>query len=169
MAAQQYERSVGAIIFHSGQPPLRERSFLLLRYPGGYWEFARGHVEEGERERVTARRELAEETGIRDARFLPGFRERYRFQFQREGKHITKDAIIYLAEVNRLVVRVSEEHYGYVWMPGREALRALRFENSRVVLRRAIAFLDARVRAASGGARKSPVRHRASGKERRVD
>ena len=153
--AQQYERSIGAIIFRFGEPPSRERYFLLLRYPGGYWEFARGHVEDGERERTTARRELSEETGITNARFLPGFRERYRFQFQRDGSTITKDAIIYLAEVSRWTVRVSDEHFGYVWMPGREALRALRFENSRAVLRRALVFLAAHAPApATGGIRK---------------
>lgn len=134
-----YERSVGAIIFRLGEK--NEPYFLLLRYPGGYWEFPRGHVEAGEHEHMTAEREIREETGLTRLRFLRGFRERYRFHFKREGKLITKDAIIYLAESATWVVRVSDEHRGYVWATAREALRHLHFENSRVVLRRAIAFL----------------------------
>lgn len=139
--APSYERSIGAIIIKRGEPPRAEPFFLLLRYPGGYWEFPRGHVEAGERELVTARREIREETGITQVRFLPGFRERYRFQFQREGKRITKDAVIYLAEVPRWTVHVSDEHYGYVWATYREAVKHLGFENARSVLRKAGAFL----------------------------
>lgn len=136
-----YERSVGALIVRRGEAPRREVHYLLLRYPGGYWEFPRGHVEVGEREHATARREIREETGITSLRFIDGFREGYRFHFQREGKMIAKDAIIYLAEAPAWTVRTSEEHLGYVWMPFREAVKALRFENSRVVLRRAALFL----------------------------
>jgi len=147
-----YEISVGAIIVKRGDPPLAEPYFLLLRYPGGYWEFPRGHVEEGEREFVTARREIREETGITALRFLPGFRERYRFQFQRAGKRITKDAVIYLAEVSRWTVHVSDEHFGYVWATYREAAAHLGFENARLVLRRANAFL--RPRATSAASRR---------------
>ena len=140
-AAPSYERSVGAIIFRLAEEKKREVYFLLLRYPGGYWEFPRGHVEAGEREHVTAEREIREETGLTRLRFLRGFRERYRFHFQRVGKLITKDAIIYLAESPTWVVRVSDEHRGYVWATTRDALRHLHFENSRVVLRKAAAFL----------------------------
>ncbi|MBI4142808.1 NUDIX domain-containing protein [Candidatus Uhrbacteria bacterium] len=146
IAPNTYERSVGALIVRRGEPPRREVHYLLLRYPGGYWEFPRGHVEAGEREHATARREIREETGITSLRFIDGFREGYRFHFQREGKMIAKDAIIYLAEAPAWTVRTSEEHLGYVWMPFREAVKALRFENSRIVLRRAAAFLARGVR-----------------------
>lgn len=140
-AAPSYERSIGAIIFKRGDPPKREPYFLLLRYPGGYWEFPRGHVEAGEREHVTARREIREETGITHLRFLDGFREGYRFHFRREGRVITKDAIIYLVEVPKWIVRVSDEHFGYVWATYREAMKHLGFANAQQVMRRAGAFL----------------------------
>lgn len=151
-----YERSIGAIIIKRGEPPRAEPHFLLLRYPGGYWEFPRGHVEAGERELVTARREISEETGITALRFLPGFRERYRFHFRRGQKLITKDAVIYLAEVPRWAVRISDEHFGYVWLTYREAVRHLSFENARQVLRRAATFLS--------GAAKRSTAERATGR-----
>lgn len=141
-----YERSVGAIIFRARHDDEhREPMFLLLRYPGEYWEFARGHVEEGERERMTARREIVEETGLTNIRFVQGFRERYRFHFRREGREITKDAILYLAEARTWDVRVSEEHRGYAWVTYGEAMQHLHFENSKAIMRKVRRFLRERV------------------------
>ena len=63
------EKSAGAIIFRTENGI---KYYLLLHYapsePGkrGQWGFAKGHVEEGETEEETARREVAEETGIKD-------------------------------------------------------------------------------------------------------
>lgn len=140
-----YERSVGAVIVKLQQGDEQEEPmFLLLRYPGKYWEFARGHVEAGERERTTARREIVEETGLKNLRFVQGFRERYRFHFQRDGKQVTKDAILYLAEARTWDVHVSEEHRGYVWVTYAEALRHLHFENSKTIMRKVRRFLQER-------------------------
>lgn len=137
-----YERSAGAIIYRVKQDgKRREPYFLLLRYPGGYWEFARGHVEAGEHEHATAKREIQEETGLANLRFRSGFREQYRFHFVRDGKRITKDAVLYLAESGRWGIRTSEEHFGYLWASYREAMRHLHFENSKNILRRAHVFL----------------------------
>ncbi|MFH1430022.1 MAG: NUDIX domain-containing protein [Candidatus Uhrbacteria bacterium] len=144
-----YEKSAGAIIYrirrddHGRRVPF----YLLLRYPGEYWEFARGHMEKGEREYMTAQREIREETGLTGLRFLKGFREEYRFHFKRKGRTVTKDAVLYLAEAQRWRVETSEEHFGYVWVTHREALKHLHFENSQIVMRKARAFLDVRLRA----------------------
>lgn len=141
-----YEKSAGAIIYcikqEEGKRPVPY--FLLLRYPGGYWEFARGHMEEGEREHATAKREIQEETGLTGLQFLSGFREQYRFHFKRSGKAITKDAVLYLAQAPRWRVRVSEEHFGFAWMPYSDALAHLHFENSKDVLQKAHVFLQRR-------------------------
>lgn len=177
-----YERSVGAIIFRHGSPPRAELGIdapiedagttyvLLLRYrgrTGGHWDFARGHVEEGEREQVTAIREIGEETAITTLEFLPGFRERYRYRFHRESGPVTKDAIMYLAETTASTVRLSDEHLGFAWFPLADALRHLTYENSRAVLRKARVFLQQRARgvqpaalAAKGGTHPSRRRHR---------
>ncbi|MBI4434114.1 NUDIX domain-containing protein [Candidatus Uhrbacteria bacterium] len=147
-----YERSVGAIVFRRGEAPDRELYFLLLRYPGGYWEFPRGHVEVGEREQTTAVREIQEETGITGLKFVRGFRERYRFHFRREGQSVTKDAIIYLAEAPTWAVVTSEEHFGYVWVTYDDALAHLKFENSKAIMRAAHAFFARRRRGGRGRA-----------------
>ncbi|MDO8463457.1 MAG: NUDIX domain-containing protein [bacterium] len=150
-----YEKSAGAIIYKVKRDGRRvEPFFLLLRYPGGYWEFARGHVEDGEREHATALREIREETGLTELRFLRGFREKYRFHFKRSGKSVAKDAVLYLAEATRWNVQVSEEHDGYVWASYREAMVHLNFENAKQVLRKAQTFLNNR----RSPARQQPVK-----------
>ena len=53
------EKSCGIVLFREEEGT---RQFLLLHYPSGHWDLAKGHVEEGETEHETATRELLEET-----------------------------------------------------------------------------------------------------------
>lgn len=53
----KYEKSCGAIVVDDGK-------VLLVKHNAGYWDFPKGHVEEGETEIETAIREVKEETNI---------------------------------------------------------------------------------------------------------
>lgn len=134
------EKSVGAVIFRdSGEP-----KFLLLlhRYRTEYYDFCKGNVEEGEGEKETIEREIQEETGITDVKFVPGFRERITYSYKRlEGGMVNKEVIFYLVETSEEEVKLSSEHYGYKWLGYYEALRITPFKNSKDVLKRAKAFL----------------------------
>ena len=69
------EKSCGAVLFMSGEP----RKYVLVQSAsGGHWGFPKGHVENGETERETALREIAEETGVRAA-IVDGFREQVEY------------------------------------------------------------------------------------------
>ena len=80
------EKSAGAIIYRieNGVP-----QYLLLHYAPaeegkrGQWGFAKGHVEERETEEETARREIAEETGINDLKIIPGFKKSEKYFFRK--------------------------------------------------------------------------------------
>ena len=63
VAKKPDEKSCGVVLFR--EDPRRE--YLILHYPGGHLDFAKGHVEKGEEraEKRTALRELEEETGIK--------------------------------------------------------------------------------------------------------
>jgi bis(5'-nucleosidyl)-tetraphosphatase len=84
-----HEVSAGVILFHS-RPRLE---YLLLDY-GSHWDFPKGHIEEGEDPYTTARRELEEETGIQDARFVSGYFQRMRYFIGGAESECTKSSSI---------------------------------------------------------------------------
>jgi bis(5'-nucleosidyl)-tetraphosphatase len=133
------EKSSGVIIFRRFGDKIK---YLLLHYESGHWEFAKGHVEEGEKERETAVRETKEETGLEDLAFIPSFKESVRYFYKRDGSTIMKDVVFFLAESREGEVKLSFEHKGFKWLGIEEALAQLTFDNSREILRKAEDFLD---------------------------
>ena len=128
------EISSGAVIFRmeNGIP-----IYLLLHYGGGHWDFVKGHIEHGENELQTAVRETFEETGITDLKFFDDFRETIRYFFRRGKQIVYKEVVFYLAETKQDKVKISFEHIGFVWLPYKEALNLLTFENARNILKKA--------------------------------
>jgi 8-oxo-dGTP pyrophosphatase MutT (NUDIX family) len=133
------EISAGVILYRR-QP---QREYLLLDY-GSHWDFPKGHIEAGEDPQTTATRELQEETGVRDARFVSGFQESMRYFYRKAGEGIQKVVIFFLAETASGNVTLSDEHAGYLWLPYEPALRRLTFKNARDLLTKADTFLNAR-------------------------
>jgi 8-oxo-dGTP pyrophosphatase MutT (NUDIX family) len=131
------EISSGAVIFKRDG----EIKYLLLHYESGHWDFPRGGIEAGESEEETAVRETKEETGISDLIFLPGFREKIFWFYKKEGKTIYKEAIFRLAETKTADVKISFEHIGFEWLPYKEALEQLTYDNSKKILEKARDFL----------------------------
>ena len=131
------EISAGVILVRNN--PRRE--YLLLDY-GSHWDFPKGHIEPGEDPQTTAARELQEETGIRDARIVPGFKESMRYFYRKAGEGMLKVVIFFLAETPTGEVTLSHEHSGYLWLPYEEAVKRLTFKNARELLAKARAFLD---------------------------
>jgi len=139
------EKSAGAVIFRkeSDKP-----FFLLLHYPSSakapkdYWDFPKGHIEKGENEIETARREVEEETGLKDIEFIEGFKETIKYFFKFEGKNILKFVTFYLAETKTKNVRVSFEHLGYEWLPYEKALKKLTYKNAKEILKKANDYLS---------------------------
>jgi len=135
----RHEVSAGVILFHSR--PRRE--YLLLDY-ASHWDFPKGHIEEGEDPYTTAKRELQEETGIQDARFVTGYFQRMRYFYRRGEERMSKVVIYFLAETALHEVTLSHEHSGYVWAPYEEALQRLTFKTARELLQKAQEFLEDR-------------------------
>lgn len=141
----EWEVSVGAAVFRLDGG---RRTYLILRYPSGHFEFPKGHMESGESEGDTLRRETEEETGIRTLRILPDRTsiryfyiakggERERRIREGRGLWIFKVVHFYPAETDETEVRISHEHTGFEWLSYEEALEKLTFENAKEVLRRA--------------------------------
>jgi len=85
------------------------------------WDLPKGHVDEGEKKKQCALRELEEETGITaddieiDGNFK--FKEKYFVSYKRDPKAKKRKTLtIYLAELVKPVDIQLTEHIGYEWI-----------------------------------------------------
>lgn len=142
------EKSAGAIIFRmvDGVP-----HYLLLHYHSGHWEFAKGHIEEGEDFETTIRREVEEETGIKDLKIITGFKEYSKYFFRKsynlvgEAKKkapwVFKLVLFLLAETKTEEVKISKEHIGFAWLFFEEAVKKTTYKNAKELLKKANEFI----------------------------
>jgi bis(5'-nucleosidyl)-tetraphosphatase len=132
------EKSAGAIVFRRQN---KEIKYLIIKYGWGHWEFPRGGIEKGESLEETARREIEEETGIKNIEFIEGFKEWIKFFFKLKGDGIMKIATFFLAETKTEEIKLSHEHEDHAWLKYEDALDKLTFDNSKKVLKKAHNFI----------------------------
>lgn len=142
------EKSAGAVIFRKEN---NEIYYLLLHYEAGHWDFPKGHVEEGESEVETVKREVKEETGIEDIKIIKGFKEWIKYFFRstyglkkekrKKASLVFKIVTFYLAETKTKEVKISFEHIGYKWLPYEQSLEQLTFKKAKEILKKANDFL----------------------------
>lgn len=144
------EKSAGAIIFREQEG---KEYYLLLHYtpsePGkhGHWGFAKGHVEQGETDEQTARREVAEETGIKDLKIIAGFKELEKYFFRKsyglkgearkKAPWVFKLVVFFIAKTQQKEIKISDEHIGFVWLTYEDAVKKISFKNSKELLKKA--------------------------------
>ncbi|MFA5108813.1 MAG: bis(5'-nucleosyl)-tetraphosphatase [Candidatus Micrarchaeia archaeon] len=134
------EHSCGFVLYRQVG---KNRYYLLMHYKAGHWDFPKGHVEEGETEEQTARRELKEETGITQVVILPGFRYEYAYQFGGKiGRSKSKRVTFMIARTSQIATRLSHEHKGARWVPYDRALKMVTFENAQAMLKNAEEYLE---------------------------
>ncbi len=142
------DTSAGAVVFRRVRGNEEETvEYLLLRYPHGHWEFPRGHLEEGETLLEAARREIFEETGLKNFALQGDFRERMSFFYFARGAEfrdrlknrrclwVRKTVYFFLAEVSAAeTIRLSAEHEEHLWLPFAQAREKITFDNGKKVL-----------------------------------
>lgn len=143
------EKSAGAIIYRiKDNLPY----YLLLHYPSGHWEFAKGHIEEGEKPEDAAKREIKEETGIKNIVLIPGFKEYSKYFFKKsydlkgEAKKaapwVFKLVVFYLVKTDTEDIKISHEHKGFLWLPYEQVLKRLTYKNAKELLKKANDFIS---------------------------
>jgi 8-oxo-dGTP pyrophosphatase MutT (NUDIX family) len=138
------EKSAGAVIYRKEGG---KTYYLLLHYQSGarrphpYWDLPKGHIEKGEDEKETVRREVEEETGLKNIEFIDGFKETIKYFFKFQEKTVLKFVTFYLAQTKEKEVKISWEHIGYKWLPYEETLEQLTFKNAKEMLKKANEFL----------------------------
>jgi bis(5'-nucleosidyl)-tetraphosphatase len=118
-----------------------EIEYLLLHYPGGYWDLPKGKMEKGESKEETALRELHEETGL-TADIKTGFEVALAYTFKQAGELVSKEVYFFVGQVHSKEIKLSYEHRGYVWLPYKKALKQLTFKNAQDALIKADEFLN---------------------------
>jgi len=139
MVKKYDEKSCGIVLFKEDNDI---REYLILHYPGGHWDYAKGHIEKDEDEYETALRELKEETGIGDVKFIEGFRMPISYKYIKDGKPSNKEVIFFLGKTKSKKVSLSFEHKDFRWMPFKEALKKLTFDNAKNVLKAVEKFIS---------------------------
>ncbi len=135
------EKSAGAVVFRKENKKIK---YLLIQYKAGHWEFPRGMIEKGETLEQTARREIKEETGLKDIKFIEGFKEWVKFFFRRNEKTTMKIATFLLAKTETEEIKLSQEHKDYVWLRYKKALKKLTYKNSKKILKKVNDFISER-------------------------
>lgn len=134
-----YEKSCGAVIYRVINS---EVQYLLIKNKRSEnWGFPKGHIEQGETEQETAIREVLEETGLHIT-ILPDFSAKSEYSIQ--GR-VEKFVTIFLARTDDRILTIQEDEIDdYAWADYTDALRILKFDNDRSIMRQANKFLKRR-------------------------
>jgi 8-oxo-dGTP pyrophosphatase MutT (NUDIX family) len=138
------ERSAGVVIFYYNQDAHRPE-YLILHYPGGHWDFAKGKMESGENLEQTATREVQEETGL-DITMFPAFAQDLTYYFRSKGGELVhKTVTFFVGQADEKQVTLSHEHQDYTWLEIEKSVKQLTFHNAQELLRMAHNFVEDKI------------------------
>ncbi len=137
------EKSVAVIIFRKEED---FRFLLLYKTDNGVykeaWEFPKGNVNTGEKEKDTGIREVFEETGLNDKQLeFYDFHDKVSFFYRNERQElVNKEVTFLMARTIKSEIKISSEHSMYRWAPYLEAFDLLTQKNNKEILRKAYDF-----------------------------
>ena len=130
------EKSCGAVIYRFHHKALQ---VLVQHMQQGHFSLPKGHVEPGETERQTARREILEETGIevilhRDFRHVVSYSPQ---------PQVMKDVVFFIARYHRgqTTPQLSEVQ-ALEWLDLDSAIERVTYPTDKEVLRHATRYLS---------------------------
>ena len=114
------EQSAGIILYRKKNDVIE---YLLLNGDAIGWGFPKGHIDDGESHKQTAKRETYEETGLKVSKLESGFKQEVKYFLKKNwstGKQYDKPKLkivtYFLAEVpSKAKVKISNEHVGFEW------------------------------------------------------
>lgn len=134
------EIACGAIIFREKNNKVE---YLIIQHRNdGHWFFPKGKMEENETKMQCAQREILEETGLENLRFIDNFEIEYYYQFLRGRQIVNKKVYFYIAEAGKNdKVRLSDEHQNYKWLGFTKAYNLLTHKKSKDSIKKVNGFL----------------------------
>lgn len=131
LRARINEHSFGTIPYRATTHGIE---YLLIKLPHGGWSFPKGHPNDGEAPKETARRETLEETGL-NVGDLEGSMLVERYSWKRNGETGHKEVGYWLAKVEgeQTVTVQAEEVSEYSWLSAEKALKIIRKSSKELV------------------------------------
>lgn len=132
-----FEESCGAVIYRISGEVLE---FLAVKSKtNGHWGFPKGHVEKGETEKETAKREVIEETGLRIT-ILNEFRTEVQYKLT---DNILKKVTYFIGITSDHSVSIQQEEIEeFRWQNFKDMFDLLTFETDKNVLMKVRNFLN---------------------------
>ena len=123
------EPTSGGIVFRLTKDQ-KDIEILLIQDSKGRWTIPKGHIEPGETAKMTARREIEEETGLKNVSILTWL-GKIHFKYRRADKLVLMTTQIYLVQA----LDGHESPVGEKWMKGikwfsfTEALETIEYDD----------------------------------------
>ncbi len=123
------EPTSGGIVFRFSEDK-KDIEILLIQDSKERWTIPKGHIEPGETAKMTARREIEEETGLRDVEILTWL-GKIHFKYRRLDKLVLMTTQIYLIEALNANEMPMKEKWmkGIRWFPFADALNAIEYDD----------------------------------------
>lgn len=123
------EPTSGGIVFRMTKDQ-KDIELLLIQDSKGRWTIPKGHIEPGETAKMTARREVEEETGLRNISILTWL-GKIHFKYRRGDKLVLMTTQIYLIQAmdQRELPTGEKWMRGIRWFPFAEALDVIEYDD----------------------------------------
>ncbi len=123
------EPTSGGIIFRFTRDK-KDIQILLIQDSKERWTIPKGHIEPGETAKVTARREIEEETGLKNVSILTWL-GKIHFKYRRMDKLVLMTTQVYLVQALDDHERPIPEKWmkGIKWFSFTDALEAIEYED----------------------------------------
>lgn len=123
------EPTAGGVVFRRN-PTTKAIEILLIQDAKNRWTIPKGHIEEGESAKDTAKREVSEETGLKEVKVL-GWLGKINFRYRRQQSLVLMTTEIFLVQALGDSNKTKPEDWmnGIEWFSTAEALDKIEYED----------------------------------------
>jgi len=129
------EPTAGGVIFRRDKDG-KKVEILLIQDAKNRWTIPKGHIEEGEKSRDTAAREIKEETGLKQVKVMHWL-GKINFRYRRQNSLVLMTTEIYLVKALGDTDDITPEDWmnGIKWFPASEAVDKIAYDDiSKLIL-----------------------------------